>query len=85
MILDEIQEAYFKHNYENVIGVKLLISMDIYKTMLKQDERMVLIGRPDSDGSLPPMFGRPVIVMRDLGVPWAWSVNSCPRKHGGAK
>ena len=29
MILDEIQEAYFKHRYDNVIGVKLKLMVDI--------------------------------------------------------
>lgn len=78
MILDEIQEDYFKHKYHDVVGVKLLISLDTYNQMLREDERMVSIIQQtsfDSNGELPPMFGRPVFVKHDLDRPWAWSAN----------
>lgn len=75
MILDEIKEAYFKHEYHNVIGVKLLISFNTYNQMLKEDDRLINLIKPDQDGELPPMFGRPVFIKDDLDVPWAWSAN----------
>ncbi len=74
MILDEIQEAYFKNGYEGVIGVKLEISVETYRQMLLQDSRLAMLSQPE-DGQLPPMFGRPVLIKHDLDVPWTWSTN----------
>ena len=74
MILDEIQEAYFKNGYDSVIGVELKISADTYRQMLLQDSRLAMLSRPE-DAQLPPMFGRPVSIKHNLDVPWAWSTN----------
>lgn len=71
MILDEIQEAYFKHGYDNVIGVELKISVETYRQMLLQDSRLAMLSRPE-DEQLPPMFGRPVTIVRDFDRDWAW-------------
>ena len=72
MLLDEIQEAYFKNEYADVMGAKLEISFDTYKKMLLQDYRVVTLGRPNNDGELPPMFGRPVTIVHDSDRDWAW-------------
>lgn len=73
MILDEIQEAYFKHAYDTAIGVELKVSFETYKKMLLEDIRLVNVGRPDQ-GGLPPMFGRPVTIVHDFDQDWAWVV-----------
>lgn len=73
MILDEIQEAYFKHRYNNVIGVKLKLSVETYRQMLLQDSRLAMLSRPE-DAQLPPMFGRPVCIDRELKDGWAWEM-----------
>lgn len=74
MILDEIQEAYFKNGYDSVIGVELKISVETYRQMLLQDSRLAMLSRPEN-AQLPSMFGRPVFIKHDLNVPWAWSTN----------
>ncbi|EXC34384.1 hypothetical protein J520_0276 [Acinetobacter sp. 869535] len=74
MILDEIQEAYFKDGYYSAISVELKISVETYRQMLLQDSRLTMLCRPE-DGQLHLMFGRPVFIKHDLDVPWAWSTN----------
>lgn len=73
MILDDIQEAYFKHAYDAAIGVELKISFETYKKMLLEDERLIKVGCFDH-GNLPPMFGRPVTIVYDFNKDWAWVV-----------
>lgn len=71
MLLDEMQEAYFKNGYDSVIGVELKISVETYRQMLLQDSRLAMLSRPE-DEQLPPMFGRPVTIVRDSDRDWAW-------------
>mgnify|MGYP003601698363 CR=1 FL=1 len=75
MILDEIQEAYFKHRYDNVVGVKLKLSVETYRQMLLQDSRLAMLSQPE-DAQLPPMFGRPVCIDHELKDGWAWEMQN---------
>lgn len=75
MILDEIQEEFFKHRYFDVIGVKLKLSVETYQQMLRQDSRLVMLSRPENT-QLPPMFGRPVFIDSELKDGWVWEVTN---------
>ena len=75
MILDEIQEVYFKHRYDNVIDVKLKLSVETYRQMLLQDSRLAMLSQPE-DAQLPPMFGRPVCIDYELKDGWAWEAQN---------
>ncbi|PPC44773.1 hypothetical protein AbaHEU3_16090 [Acinetobacter baumannii] len=72
MILDEIQKAYFKNNFSNDIAVTLEISQSSYHEMLKEDDRVIRIGRPNENGELIHMFGRPVKVIASDDFTWRW-------------
>ncbi len=74
MILDEIQEAYFKNGYDSAIGVELKISVETYRQMLLQDSRLTMLSRPE-DAQLPPMFGRPVLIDYELKDGWVWETH----------
>lgn len=73
MILDEIKESYFKNEYHNVVGVKLLISIETYRQILKERWDLIDFVKPNESGELPPLFGRPVLIKSDLEITWAWS------------
>lgn len=74
MILEDIQKAYFRLNLTNKIGVELKISLDSYRKMLKESVEVVKAGRPNDDGSLKPMFGRPVTIDNNLDCAWVWII-----------
>jgi len=72
MILDEIEKYYFRHNYQNEVGMILEISKDTFHKMQKEDERMIKLGNPDENGELKPMLYSQVFVVDTDDFKWAW-------------
>lgn len=72
MILDEIQKYYFRHNYQNEVGMILEISKDTFHKMQKEDKRMIKMGNPDENGELKPMLNSQVFVVDTDDSKWSW-------------
>jgi len=72
MILDEIEKYYFRHNYQNEVGMILEISKDTFHKMQKEDKQMIKLGNPDENGELKPMLNSQVFVVDTDDFKWAW-------------
>lgn len=66
-ILEKIRESYFKHGYDNLIGVELKIGVNTYMELLRQNRDLMFAPTVS-----PTIFNRPITIDYEVKDGWGW-------------